>query len=92
MPQSEIEIQESCGAIMVRAWDNAGTQHRYWFDETDKDRLVLCAEVLQIDEVDGFQLGREFVENPMVPQNVQDELLEEGYDAETIYDTDGRPL
>lgn len=94
MNPETVDVTNACGAVLVRATDAAGTQHRYWFDTTDESRLVLCAEVLQMDEIDDFTAGRQYVDvgEMMVPDAVRDELGDSGYDAETIYDVDGQPL
>lgn len=73
---SSVEVaQDDSQAMCVRSVDNAGTEHRHWFEKTDKNRLVLGQEVLQHDET------RECVPHyeMMVPPRVEDELEDMGY-------------
>lgn len=82
-----MRIRESWGGIVAEWEDGRGRSKRMWFDETDGGRIVLCAYIVE-EKVNGH---RDFVDESTwnVPQNVRDALLDSGYNADTIYDTDG---
>lgn len=84
---NNISVQSCWGATIVTAVDSAGTEHRFWFDETEQGRVVLCAQITYIKETD----YRDYVPRHewSVPNVVQDALIAHGLDAETIYDTRG---
>lgn len=84
---NQVEIEQAWGGTLVKATDPAGTEHRFWFDETDAGRVVLCAYVLYIEETEfrDYVPEREWT----VPDIVREALIEIGLDAETILDTRG---
>lgn len=96
MPDSDIQVDDFMGAVLVKANDKAEQTHRWWFDRTDEGRLVFCAEVIAYTEDYSFMTetgGRHYVpENEMdVPDKVRDALQDEGFDTD-IVDKNGRRL
>lgn len=88
MKATDVTIENHFGAIMARHEDSAGSVWRYWFDKTDKGRMALCAVVVEVTETS----GRNFLDKRewSVPDRVREVLDEWGFEAETIYDKDGR--
>lgn len=82
-----VEIESAWGATLVRAHDKSGMEHRFWFDETDAGRIVLCAYIMYVEETEfrDYVPEREWT----VPDPVREALIDRGLDAETIYDTRG---
>lgn len=84
-----VETEHAWGGTLVRAVDAADNERRFWFDETDKGRVVLCAQI-HVTRAENVMV-RDYVPRRDwdVPQAVQDALIENGLEADTIYDTRG---
>lgn len=87
MPDTEIEVREEGGSVLVSAHDEAEMEHRWWFDPTEAGRLVFVSEVIHYEDD-----SRHYVEEheAVVPDPVHDALEAEGYDE--VVDTSGFPL
>lgn len=90
----DIELEQAFSGFVVRANDEADMQHRWWFDTTESDRAVFCAEVIEYDpdEFDVTVDGRHYVpsDEMSVPDRIRDVLDDHGY--ESVYDTSGVQL
>lgn len=88
-----VTIREEMGYVLAVADDEADMEHRWWFDRTEKDRLVFVCEVIEDGGASGAQPVRHYVEESEadVPDRVRDAIRDDGWEME-IVDTSGHPL
>lgn len=93
MPHTNINVDEHFGCVLARASDKANQCHRWWFDKTEKDRLVFISEVIHYSDLDrgphGLD-GRHYVPESEadVPDTIRESLADAGFD--TIVTPDGK--
>jgi hypothetical protein len=85
MPHTNIDVNEHFGCILVSSTDDANQRHRWWFDRTEKDRLVFISEVIHYSDLDMGEHGldgRHYVpeSEAAVPDAIRESLIEAGYD------------
>jgi len=93
----EIEYWAGCVAAIVNS--RPDQEHRWWFQETDGNRLVFVSEVVHFKDLDKEKSdvdGRHFKDESEaeVPDHVGSAVDAESYDGRVteIVDTDGQVL
>ena len=83
MVRDTVTVEEQWGALLAKAYDDAGTQTNHWFHETTDGEWMHHSEVIHYTGPNGSH-KRHFVKDGkmMLPDAVKQAVEDEGYTVE----------